>query len=129
MIDIESTYHALLDNLRTGSDQGIARLLEQIPNLVREKEPDIGWTLLHLAARDNHGAGVKLLLRLGADVNEIDMWAMTPLHYAAQTASVKVAKLLIAAGAAIEALSSHGTPLEISSHRGRTEFAHALLQA
>src|SRR5262249_51652977 len=54
------------------------------------------------AVKDNNIVLVKLRLTEGADVNEVDLFG-TPLHYAAARNSAEIAKVLIYAGAKLEA--------------------------
>jgi ankyrin repeat protein len=57
---------------------------------------------LHDAVKADHVVLVRLRLAEGADVNEVDVFG-TPLHYAAARNSADIAKLLIDAGADLEA--------------------------
>ncbi len=58
---------------------------------------------------------VKLLVELGADVNESDASGQTPLHAASYIGSDRVARFLVERGANIEAVDSYGmTPVGIA---------------
>jgi ankyrin repeat protein len=57
---------------------------------------------LHEAVRADDIVVVKLRLKEGADVNEVDLFG-TPLHYAAARNSADIAEVLIDAGANLEA--------------------------
>ena len=52
------------------------------------------------------------LLALGADVNAVDNVGMTPLHFAAQSDSIDIVKILLEANANVNAVAEDGcTPL------------------
>ncbi len=64
------------------------------------------------AVIDSHLGKVQAYLEAGWDVNEKDENGWTALHFAAQNNSVPIGRLLIEAGADIEAKDSYGnTPL------------------
>ena len=56
-------------------------------------------SLLHLAARHNELADVKLLLRFNADVNARGDMGLIPLHWAASNGNLDIVKVLIEHGA------------------------------
>lgn len=59
-----------------------------------------GLTLLHISAGRGDASAVQDLLQRGADPHLVDSrMGASPLHLAAQSGSVEVAKLLLAAGA------------------------------
>lgn len=62
-----------------------------------------GRTLLHIAAKEGHLNGVKMLLDKGADVKAIDNDGKTPLHFAAIGSHLEVCEALVAAGADLKA--------------------------
>ena len=75
--------------------------------------------------------GVQRLLAQGADVNEAYGDGMTALHWAAERGDLRVAEVLIAAGASVEAGTriGHYTPLHIAAKAGRPEVVAALIEA
>jgi ankyrin repeat protein len=78
------------------------------------RNPETGWTALHRAARFGHAEIASALLRCGANPNARDNRQLTPLHDSAQglLGSVAAMKLLLDAGADIEARDSYGkTPV------------------
>jgi len=79
-------------------------------------------TPLHVAISRNNIESVKLLIKLGANVNMINPDRETPLHYA--TRSVEMCKILIENGAKInEKQRSDYTPLYYASNNeGVVEF-------
>jgi hypothetical protein len=68
-----------------------------------------GSSALHLACSNNHYEIVKILINHKADVNIQNVDGMTPLHLAR---TVDVARMLLNAGADINAYSDFGTPIE-----------------
>jgi ankyrin repeat protein len=72
-----------------------------------------GYTALHLACNGSdrifqRHTIVELLLRRNADVNALDDKGRTPLHHAAGTGVLEAAKLLVGAGAVIDAVDDAG---------------------
>ncbi|QCB95003.1 ankyrin repeat domain-containing protein [Cellulomonas shaoxiangyii] len=75
-----------------------------------------GSTPLHTRARSRRGR-IGVLLELGADVHHDAGRLGTPLHAAAAGRNVEHARLLLAHGAAVDAVDAHGrTPLEVALH-------------
>ena len=74
---------------------------------------------------------VRALIQQGADVNEAYGDGMTALHWAAERGDLRVAEVLIAAGASVEAGTriGHYTPLHIAAKAGRPEVVAALIEA
>lgn len=71
----------------------------------------LGRSPLHYAANDADAKLVESLIS-SCDVNLHDKNGWTPLHFAAQANSVDCARILLGAGAKIDAVDSHGnTPL------------------
>lgn len=84
------------------------------------------WT----AALDNDVDRCQELMRKGHDVNQKDSSGYTPLHYAVRSSSVQLVRLLIDAGANVNAQTSAGkaTPLHRAVTRGRPETVKLLLE-
>ncbi|MEE9327296.1 MAG: ankyrin repeat domain-containing protein [Cocleimonas sp.] len=64
-----------------------------------------GWTALHLAAVKGDREGVKKLIKMKSDVNIRASHGNTPLY---DTGDAKVAEILLAAGAKIDAVDDYG---------------------
>ena len=81
------------------------------------------------AAEHADAALVRELLRGGADVNEAQGDGMTALHWAAEYGDQELAKVLIYAGANVEAGTRIGgyRPLHIASRNGHAEIVKTLL--
>jgi uncharacterized protein len=83
------------------------------------------------AAMANDAARVSALLETGADVNAREGDGMTALHWAAKNGNARIAQVLIAAGASLEARTRIGdhTPLHVASAAGSAPVVEALLDA
>jgi len=103
-----------------GLQERLALLLTSKPERVREVSPD-GWTALHLAAHFGQLDSIRLLLARGADVAAVSKNAIRnePLQAAVASGEVEAARLLLDAGAAVDA-RSHGqfTALHIAAENG-----------
>ena len=83
------------------------------------------------AARRGDVAAVRAALKDGADVNAAQGDGLTGLHLAAQSGSLEVAKVLLAAGAKADAKTRIGayTPLHLASQGAHLLVVRALLDA
>ena len=85
-------------------------------------------TDLHCAAVANDATRAEELIRAGVDARDDNQ--ETPLHYAAQYKSDKVATLLIRAGADVNARNSHQwTPLHYAARSNADKVAALLIRA
>ena len=82
------------------------------------------------AMREDVGA-VRSLLDEGAGVNEAQSDGMTALHWAAELGNVELVRLLVEAGADLEAVTRIGglTPLHVGAEVGQAATVRALLEA
>ncbi len=83
------------------------------------------------AAMRRDRATVRLLLQKGADVNAAQGDGMTALHWAAAHGDVELARVLIYAGARVEAATRNGnyTPLHLASKAGSATVVKQLVEA
>ena len=87
-----------------------------------------GYTALHYAAEAGDVLSTRSLLERGAEVDPNDT-AGTPLTRAASQGRLEVVKLLVAAGANVQATNRHGlTPLALAIKHDRPEVAAFLSQ-
>eukprot|EP00802_Teleaulax_amphioxeia_P009008 Tamp_09022.p1 GENE.Tamp_09022~~Tamp_09022.p1 ORF type:complete len:585 (+),score=132.13 Tamp_09022:51-1757(+) len=84
-----------------GNATAIRRLCQQAGASPEAKDEWLGnVTALHRAASNGHTRAVRELIRLGADVDEVDSaWGRSALHMAARGGHVSTVKALVAAGA------------------------------
>ena len=76
-------------------------------------------------------AGLRVLLTQGADVNEAQGDGMTALHWAASRGNLVATRMLVSAGARLDAVTRNAnyTPLHLAAQNGRAEAVKALLAA
>lgn len=117
-----------------GSAERIAQLLAEDPDRVHAAN-GTGFQPLHLAAFFGHTAAVRALLAGGANINQIMRSTVpfvpsnTALHAAVAGGPHRdVVKLLVAAGADVNALDSNGhTPLHSAAFHDDSEVMQYLL--
>ena len=91
-----------------------------------------GFTALHLAAFFGQTEAARLLLERSALPNVVsrNQLQVMPLHSAAAGSHMGVARLLVAAGADVNATQRHGyTPLHAAAQNGNAELTELLLDA
>ncbi len=83
------------------------------------------------AAMRGDTSQVRALLRDGADVNAAQGDGMTALHWTATRGDAAVARMLIVAGARLDATTRNGsyTPLHLASRSGKAAVVEVLLDA
>lgn len=76
-------------------------------------------------------AGLRVLLKQGVDVNEVQGDGMTALHWAASRGNLAATRMLVSAGARLDPVTRNGnyTPLHLAAQNGRAETVKALLAA
>jgi ankyrin repeat protein len=119
----------ILDAARTGDVDEVAAILSIDNRLTRVVSED-GWTPLHLAAHYGHAAVVETLIANNADVSARSENAMRnqPLHAAAAGRQARVSKMLLDAGADVNATQAGGyTPLHAAAQNGQRDLVELLL--
>jgi ankyrin repeat protein len=112
----------------------IDRLLERLqddPSVAAAFSPD-GFTALHFAAFFGKSEAAKVLLEHGAsvDVYTRNPFANQPLHAAAAGRHIEVCRVLLAAGADVNATQHGGfTPLHEAAQHGDVEMTELFLSA
>ena len=83
------------------------------------------------ASRRGDVAAVRSLLKEGADPNSVQGDGLTALHLAAQTGNLEVVRVLLRAGARVDAQTRIGahTPLHLASQGAHSDVVKALLSA
>ena len=113
-----------------GDLERLAALLDAEPSLAGALSAD-GFTALHFAAFFAQPEAAALLLARGstAGAHGTGWMTGTPLHSAATSGSVAVARLLLDAGADPNARQSHGwTPLHSAAQNGNAALTALLLE-
>lgn len=108
----------------------LGALLDEDDGRARELSSD-GFTALHFAAFFGQPAAVALLLERGAHAAAVSQNPMRvmPLHSAAAVRDVEASRLLLDAGAPVDAKQQDGfTPLLEAVQNGDVELARLLLE-
>ncbi len=84
---------------------------------------------LWVASQKGHTAGVKLLIKAGADLNQCSDDGATPLFMASQNGHVEVVEILVKAGADLNQIWNDATPLFQASQNGHVEVVEFLVKA
>jgi ankyrin repeat protein len=119
----ESTALGYIDRLRERLDEDRWR--------ARAYSAD-GFTALHFAGFFGKPEAAKALLETGAEVNaySTNELVVQPLHSAAAGRHIEVCRVLIAAGADVNATQRHGwTPIHAAAQHGDIELVELLLSA
>ena len=151
--DANATYGAgetpLMLAARTGNVNAVKLLIDRGAN-VNGADEFKGYTPLMFAATENQPEVARLLIEHGADVNahsrrfefgklkeasggalmERAEGGMTPLQYAAREGNVETGRVLIAAGADLNAPEPQHdfTPMLIAIYNGKYDFAAVLIE-
>lgn len=133
--------------IAAGDSESLKSILKRNPSAVKSRDRDQRTPLHYCADRPiipsednshidqdqrNWEAQCKsmadILLAYGADVNARDAFSMSPLHYAARSGNIEVAKVLLNHKADVNARENYNsTPLHIAAWNGNTEFARLLI--
>jgi ankyrin repeat protein len=114
---------------KEGDTDEVAALLSMDNRLTRTHDAD-GWTPLHLAAHYGHPDIVALLLHNNApvDIRSNNQMANTSLHAALAGRRADVVKMLVAAGADVNARQHGGwVPLHSAAANGEREIVDLLI--
>jgi ankyrin repeat protein len=115
-----------------GREDRVSELLDENPALIREWSPD-GFTVLHLAVFSGSEPTVRVVLDRSPDIEAASQSSVAklvrPIHTAVFVRRVGLARLLLDAGADVNARESGGaTTLHVVSQKGDIEMARLLLE-
>jgi quinoprotein dehydrogenase-associated probable ABC transporter substrate-binding protein len=121
-------YTPLITAIRSGSVEGATYLIEHKADANLSDRS--GWTPLMWATWSDNPALVKMLIAHGAKLDATDNRGLTPLVIAAQNAKIKSTRVLLDAGADVNAPVTKGgyTPLMLASRSGSNELATSLIE-
>lgn len=115
----------------SGGHDIIVEYLLNICNAPVDDPDDSGWTPLIIASSAGRDNIVRLLLERKADPNNKTTTGHTALHYAASRNRFKIAELLVAAGAGLDAQdhTTLATPLHRAASKGNLKIVKLLLES
>ena len=114
---------------KNGDTDEVAALVSMDSRLTRTHDCD-GWTPLHLAAHYGHADIVSIMLHNNApvDIRSTNTMANTPLHAALAGRRNDVSKMLIEAGADVNARQHGGwAPLHAAAANGDRDMVELLI--
>ena len=99
------------------------------PDLLTDRDRELGWTPLLSAAFNGDAALVEAIVALGADVNVTDSLGQTPVHFGAGSRNnTRILEILLDAGAEVPLLTIElETPLHYAARLGRRACVEFLL--
>jgi ankyrin repeat protein len=123
----------LFSAVAIGDLERVQSLLTQSPDLAAARSDD-GYPALHLSVDLNHDNIVTALLKAGCDIDirsdsKVGLRGGSPLHQSAIRGRNRISRLLIEAGADVNALSDlKTTPLHHAAKAARVRTARLLLE-
>lgn len=124
-----TTINTVTKAISAGDATTLAKILDADPEVVSSRLAD-GNTLLHVACKFCNVQAVALLLKHGADVNDVQPATFRiPLHYAALSSDHAVVQVLVDHCANIEHRSSENcTPLHYACMLGSPDVVARLIE-
>ena len=119
-----------LQQAATDGDTEMVRMLLARGGDVDGKIGDVAQeTALHVAAQFGRTTIVDMLLKAGAQVDDLDLAGQTPLHGAASAGHVDIVRVLMLQGARLNCVDKEGnTPLHCAARFGQTDVVRMLIR-
>ncbi len=118
----------LMAAVKTGNATVVNELLGRGADANAREETDLGRSALGIAAEEDYGEIVSLLIANGADVNAKSLDGLTALMYAAGEGNTGIVNLLLSSGAMINTVDNTGqTPLIKAAGDGHDIVVTALI--
>lgn len=104
--------------------QLVMDLVKENPTRVRARNPQMDYVVpLHLAAKQGDNEMIKIFVKAGSDINEIDSKGWTPIFYAAQEGQYDTCRFLITCGARTAQKDVNGwTPVYVAAVNNRADL-------
>jgi len=116
----------LMNAVENGRLEQVQNLLKEKPDLVKARDND-GWTPLIMAARFNHVNLIKLLLKSGAKVDDVDNEGSSALHHASASGRMEAVKTLVENKARVSLKNQGGdTPRKLAKSSAHSKVADYL---
>ena len=125
-LQIQNLVKTMLETEQSMSKPVVDGLKPFIQNSIDTRNAS-GYTNLHEASQNGLVDEVRILLKLGANINE-RIWGKTSFHLAIKNGHFEVAKLLLENGADVNEMSNRITPLHKAAEDGHVEMAEFLIQ-
>ncbi len=122
----ESEVKELMNAVENGQLEQVQNLLKAKPDLVKARDND-GWTPLIMAARFNQVNLIKLLLKSGAKVDDVDNEGSSALHHASASGRMEAVKTLVENKAQVSLKNQGGdTPRKLAKSSGHDKVSDYL---
>ena len=114
-----------------GETQKLTKMIRKYgPNILFEKFEDIDISPLHIASARGFVDIVKILIRTGSMINQLDDFGHSSLHFACKYGFIEIVQILLKAGALVNQCDKSGrSSLSIACIFGNTETVKLLIAA
>ena len=122
-----SEVSCVLQTVLQGDADALKTLIQQGAD-VKQQDPSMKCSLLHVACLMGHRDLVTCLVQQGAQVSAVDGGSCTPVHLACGQGDTQIVQYLITHQACVNVVNSDkDTPLHIACSKGLTEIAKYLI--